>query len=430
MPELRARYDGISAMFPLPDGITVEAIDAGGVPAERLSNASTVAGRTILYLHGGGYSIGSPASHRHVAAAIVEAAGATLVVPAYRLAPEHRYPSAIHDALAAYNWLLEQGQDPNQLIIAGDSAGGGLALATMVSARNQGIKLPAAAVLISPWVDLAGTGGTLETLQARDPIVQKAGLLDMAGYYLGERDPRTPLASPLYADLTGLPPLLIQVGTDEVLLDDSLRLNHRGARAGRRDHAGGLGRDDPCLAFLPPATPGRPRGDPAGRRICPRAHCRVPGGRRRVTAAAGALARFTVLDLTRVRAGPTAVRQLADWGAKIIKIEPPAGKETGEPMGGPRHGSDFPEPAAQQAQPVARPEAPGWRRHPEAAGGPSRCAGREFPARRQVPPGHRLPVAEAGQSGPGLCQHLRLRPGWALSRPPPVSTRWRRGWAG
>jgi epsilon-lactone hydrolase len=232
LPELRARYDGISAMFPLPDGVTVETIDAGGVPAERLSNASTVASRTILYLHGGGYAIGSPVSHRHLAAAIVEAAGATLVVPAYRLAPEHRYPSAIHDALAVYNWLLEQGQDPRQLIIAGDSAGGGLALATMVSARNRGINLPAAAVLISPWVDLAGTGDTLETLQARDPIVQKAGLLDMAGYYLGDRDPRTPLASPLYADLTGLPPLLIQVGTDEVLLDDSVRLDQRAREQG------------------------------------------------------------------------------------------------------------------------------------------------------------------------------------------------------
>lgn len=232
LSELRARYDGISAMFSLPDGVTFEKIDAGGVPAERLCGRSSLAGRTILYLHGGGYAIGSPVSHRHVAGALVDAAEATLVVPDYRLAPEHKYPCAIHDALAAYSWLLDGGQDPKQLIIAGDSAGGGLALATMISVRNQGLPLPAAAVLISPWVDLAGTGATLDTLQARDPVVQKAGLLDMATYYLGERDPRTPLASPLYADLTGLPPLLIQVGTEEVLLDDSLRLNHRAREQG------------------------------------------------------------------------------------------------------------------------------------------------------------------------------------------------------
>jgi epsilon-lactone hydrolase len=234
LAELRARYDGISAMFSLPDGVTVEKIDAGGVPAERLSGSSSLAGRTMLYLHGGGYAIGSPVSHRHVAGALVEAAEATLVVPDYRLAPEHKYPCAIHDSLAAYSWLLEGGQDPKQLVIAGDSAGGGLALATMISVRNQGLPLPAAAVLISPWVDLAGTGGTLDTLQARDPVVQKAGLFDMATYYLGERDPRTPLASPLYADLSGLPPLLIQVGTEEVLLDDSLRLNHRAREQGVR----------------------------------------------------------------------------------------------------------------------------------------------------------------------------------------------------
>jgi monoterpene epsilon-lactone hydrolase len=232
LAELRIRYDGISKMFALPEGMLVENIQAGDVPAERLRGRNTVPGRTVLYLHGGGYAIGSPVSHRHVAAALVEAADATLVVPDYRLAPEHRYPAALHDALAAYTWLLEHGQDPAQLIVAGDSAGGGLALALMISARNQGIRLPAAGVLISPWVDLAGTGETLETLQARDPVVQRAGLIDMARHYLGDRDPRTPLASPLYADLTGLPPLLIQVGSEEVLLDDSLRLHHKAREQG------------------------------------------------------------------------------------------------------------------------------------------------------------------------------------------------------
>jgi acetyl esterase/lipase len=232
LSEFRTLYDRLGMMFPVPADVAVEPIDAGGVPAERLRAATAVPGRTILYLHGGGYVIGSPASHRHLAAALVEAVDATLVVLAYRLAPEHCYPAAIHDALAAYCWLLEQGQDPAQLVVAGDSAGGGLALAFMVSARRDGLPLPSAGVLISPWVDLEGTGKTLDTRQARDPIVQRAGMLAMAEAYLGGRDPRTPMASPLHADLAGLPPLLIQVGTEEVLLDDSLRLDRRAREHG------------------------------------------------------------------------------------------------------------------------------------------------------------------------------------------------------
>ena len=234
LEELRQRYDGVSMMYPVPAAVTVEAIEAGGVRAERLRAADAVPGRTVLYLHGGGYAIGSPVSHRHLAGAIATAAGATLIVPDYRLAPEHPYPAAIQDAVAGYRGLLASGQDPAALVVAGDSAGGGLTLGTLISARDQGLPLPAAAVLISPWVDLAGTGATLESLAARDPIVQKAGLSDMARYYLGERDPRLPLASPLYADLGGLPPLLIQVGSDEVLLDDARRLHQRAQEQGVR----------------------------------------------------------------------------------------------------------------------------------------------------------------------------------------------------
>ena len=187
---------------------------------------------TILYLHGGGYRMGSPAAWANFASRLAAATMCRIVVPDYRLAPEHPFPAAVDDALTAWRQLVASGTPPSRIVVAGDSAGGGLALATMISVRNQGLPLPAAAVLISPWVDLAGTGSTLETLQARDPVVQKAGLFDMAKYYLGERDPRTPLASPLYADLSGLPPLLIQVGTEEVLLDDSLRLNHRAREQG------------------------------------------------------------------------------------------------------------------------------------------------------------------------------------------------------
>jgi acetyl esterase/lipase len=230
LPELRTLYDGLFAPLPLPGTVALETIEAGGVPAERLSGSAAAPGRTILYLHGGGYVIGSPRSHRHLTATLVDAAGATLIVPDYRLAPEHPYPAALDDALAAYESLLENGQDPDLLVVAGDSAGGGLTLATLIAARDKGLDLPAAAALISPWVDLAATGASLETARERDPIVQKDGLLDWAGLYLAGRDAATPLASPLYADLAGLPPLLIQVGTEEVLLDDAIRLDER-ARA-------------------------------------------------------------------------------------------------------------------------------------------------------------------------------------------------------
>jgi acetyl esterase/lipase len=227
---LRKAYDGGTPIFPVPAGITVEAVAVGGVPAERVSGAAAVPGRTVLYLHGGGYAIGSPVIYRHLAGAIVEAAQATLIVLDYRLAPEHPFPAALDDALAAYAGLLKEGQDPAQLVVAGDSAGGGLTVATLVGARDQGLAMPAAAVLISPWTDLAHTGASIDALAGRDPSMEKSMLLDMAKWYLGERDLKTPLASPLYADLTGLPPLLTQVGAIEMLLDDSVRLDQR-ARA-------------------------------------------------------------------------------------------------------------------------------------------------------------------------------------------------------
>jgi|HubBroStandDraft_1064217.scaffolds.fasta_scaffold00076_36 monoterpene epsilon-lactone hydrolase len=230
--ELRKLYDGSTPMYPVPEGITIEPVDAGGVPAERVSGAVAVPGRTILYLHGGGYVIGSPVQYRHLAGAIVEAAQATLVMLDYRLAPEHPYPAAVEDALAAYRRLLEQGQNPAQLIVAGDSAGGGLTVSTLIRARDEGLALPAAAVLISPWTDLAHTGDTLKTLAGRDPSFDEAVLVEMADHYLGGVDPTTPLASPLYADLSGLPPLLIQVGAEEMLLDDSVRLDRRAREHG------------------------------------------------------------------------------------------------------------------------------------------------------------------------------------------------------
>ena len=150
----------------------------------------------------------------------------------YRLAPEHPFPAAVEDAVAAYRWLVGEGLDPAQIVIAGDSAGGGLTVATLVALRDEGDLLPAAAVCFSPWVDLEGIGQSMSAKAEADPLVQRDGIIEMARAYLGGADTRVPLAAPLYADLTGLPPVLIQVGTSETLLDDSTRLAERSRKAG------------------------------------------------------------------------------------------------------------------------------------------------------------------------------------------------------
>ena len=221
--EMRASMAG---MFTgqLPAGVIREPRDVNGVPAEWVAMPGAAADRVVLYFHGGGYVLGSIATHRDLAARISAASGARVLVVDYRLGPEHRFPAAVDDALAAYKWLLDAGYAPAKIAFAGDSAGGGLTFATLLAARDARLPLPATAVAISPWVDLAGTGESMTTKAAEDPIVQKAPVLLLAGHYLGDTDPRTPLASPLYADLRALPPLLIQVGSAETLLDDSTRI--------------------------------------------------------------------------------------------------------------------------------------------------------------------------------------------------------------
>ena len=150
----------------------------------------------------------------------------------YRLAPENPFPAPVEDAVSAYSWLLDEGYAPGRLAVAGDSAGGGLTAATLVSARDQGLPLPACGVCLSPWVDMEGVGRSMTTRAARDPMVQKEGLVGMAGLYLADADPRSPLAAPMYADLGGLPPLLIQVGASETLFDDAVRLDEKARTAG------------------------------------------------------------------------------------------------------------------------------------------------------------------------------------------------------
>jgi phosphinothricin tripeptide acetyl hydrolase len=230
--ERRAQYERAEKVFPTPPDVKVERVSAPAAPAEWLRPAAAVAGRVVLYLHGGGYVIGSPRSHRHLAAAIASAAAASALLLDYRLAPEHPYPAAVDDATAAYRWLLDQAIAPERVVIAGDSAGGGLTVATLLALRDAGIPLPAGAVCISPWVDLTCGGGSYRTKADVDPIVRQAGVAEMAQAYLGNASPQAPLASPLFADLRGLPPLLIHVGSDEVLLDDAVQLAARAKAAG------------------------------------------------------------------------------------------------------------------------------------------------------------------------------------------------------
>src|SRR5690348_539816 len=230
--EQRARMDGLAEFFPVPDGTEVEPAKMGGIPGEWVRARRARNDAALLYLHGGGYVIGSPKSHRHLAAALSEASGLPVFSADYRLAPEHPFPAAVEDAVAAYRGLLDSGIAPEKLAIAGDSAGGGLTVATLVALRDQGIALPACAVPISPWGDLTQGGESYRARMKRDPMVKSEGLDQMAAAYTGNADAKTPLASPVYAELRGLPPLLIQVGTEEALYDDAIRIATRADEAG------------------------------------------------------------------------------------------------------------------------------------------------------------------------------------------------------
>jgi acetyl esterase/lipase len=232
LEDMRQGFERLSQKFPASESVQIEPVNADGVPAEWVAAAGTRVERTLLYLHGGGYVIGSPATHRALAERLSKAAAARVLLIDYRLAPEHPFPAAVSDATTAYQWLLASGENPGHIAVAGDSAGGGLTIATLVSLRDAGDALPAAGVCLSPWVDMEGIGDSMTARASLDPMVQRDGLLGMAGLYLQGADPRSPLAAPLYAELQGLPPLLIQVGTSETLYDDATRLATRAEAAG------------------------------------------------------------------------------------------------------------------------------------------------------------------------------------------------------
>ena len=231
-PTLEESRAGMEAQLArdLPAGVTSEVVDAGGVPAEWISAQGSDPNRAILGLHGGGYVLGSIATHRTHFAHISEATGARCLVIDYRLAPENPFPAAVDDATAAYRWLLASGLSSDRLAIVGDSAGGGLTLGTLVALRQAGESLPAAAVCLSPWTDMEFSGESMRS--ADDPLLTLSAIEGMRDAYLQGGDSRDPRAAPLHADFAQFPPLLIQVGTRELLLDDATRVAERARAAG------------------------------------------------------------------------------------------------------------------------------------------------------------------------------------------------------
>jgi epsilon-lactone hydrolase len=229
--KLREDFSAMVGAAPVASDLRFDPVRLGGVSGLACVHPGARSDQCLLYLHGGAFVIGSARDYRSLYGELGRAAGLRVVAPDYRLAPEHPFPAALEDALSVYRGLLAGGLPASSIALAGDSAGGGLVTSLLVAAREAELPMPAAAVLISPWVDLACTGATMQSKADADPALTRAGLLSNAARYLGTHSLEAPLASPLYAELAGLPPLLVQVGTAEVLLDDALRLAARSAEA-------------------------------------------------------------------------------------------------------------------------------------------------------------------------------------------------------
>ncbi|MEV0266536.1 alpha/beta hydrolase [Streptomyces sp. NPDC050617] len=243
--------------FPPPEGVTFESVDADGVPAEIAVPENAVPGRHLVYLHGGGYLAGDPQGYRGLAGTLARRLRARVLVPDYRLAPDAVFPAAVDDSVTAYRWLLAQGVAPQNVVVAGDSAGGAMAVSSLVAARDLGLELPAASIAISPWANLEHTGASMVTLDGVDPSVSRAGLRQAAAIALGNAPLSSPLASPVFADTRGLPPVLIQIGGHEVMLSDAIRLAAKLADDAvqvRLDVAPGMGHVWPLVVGHHPAA--------------------------------------------------------------------------------------------------------------------------------------------------------------------------------
>ncbi len=268
---VRRRLRVFGYLVPKPPRDTqVSRLDLDGVPAVQVTTPKSLDDRHLLYLHGGGHMSGSPGLYRDFIWRLADTTGARVTILDHRLAPEHPFPAALDDAVTAYRRLLSSGADPRRTAIAGESSGGGLTLSTLLRLRDEGLPLPAAAVALSPWTDLALTGSSLRTNAKADPMIRSDEAPLLVAHYLAGADPRAPYASPLYGDPTDLPPTLIQVGSDEVLLDE---LGTDGRTAARRRlprRTRNLAADAACLAALGPRHPGGERGYRPDRSLCPR----------------------------------------------------------------------------------------------------------------------------------------------------------------
>jgi epsilon-lactone hydrolase len=233
--ERRHRIDEVGSVWPVAEDIRLDAVDVDGLRCEWSIAPGSEPSRVLLFFHGGGYCSGSVVSHRRMVTEAGRAAGARTLAVGFRLAPEHPFPAALDDALTAWRWLIRQGISAAHIAVGGDSAGGGLTLALINQLRGANEELPGCAWLVSPWTDLTMSGATLASKDAVDPLIHKAYLEELAAAYVPAGiDRKDPRVSPLYADLHGLPPVLIQVGSAETLLDDSTRL---AAAAGAADVA-------------------------------------------------------------------------------------------------------------------------------------------------------------------------------------------------
>ena len=231
--EERRDWESQAALVALPRGAHFSPVNADGVACEWMDMPRGAHDRVLLFLHGGGYNAGSPRTHRKLAANLARFANVRVLMPEYRLAPEHPFPAAVKDALIAYKWLIGSGgRQPGEIVLGGDSAGGGLALSMMLALREVDAPLPRAAVLLSPWTDLTASSPSYAKMRKRDPSITQEDLREAGLMYAGKRDPTDPMMSPLFADLRGLPPLLIHVGGDEIMLDDSRLLAERAEAGG------------------------------------------------------------------------------------------------------------------------------------------------------------------------------------------------------
>jgi monoterpene epsilon-lactone hydrolase len=229
--EQRRQLRELLSAQPLPAEITVTAGALGGVPTAEITVDGIEPRHVVLYFHGGVYAMGDAALAADLASQVGRRTGAKVISVGYRLAPEHPYPAAVDDALAAYQALLRGGTAPSDIVFAGESAGGGLAIATLVNARDHGLPLPAAALVMSPYADLTLAGATMETKREADPLLSRENLQPRVADYTAGHDAALGLISPIFADLSGLPPLIIQAGSHEVLLDDAIRLARQAATA-------------------------------------------------------------------------------------------------------------------------------------------------------------------------------------------------------